>query len=229
MKIRAIITGATGMVGEGVMLECLQSPEVEQVLVINRKPCGVSHPKLKEIIHQDFFNFEPIREQVTGYNACYFCLGVSSVGMDKDTYYRLTYTLTMHVAEVLSDQNKGMTFCYVSGGGTDTEERSSMHWARTKGKTENDLRNLPFKASYALRPGFIKKLPGQKFAHSFYRYIGWMFPIGRILYPKGFCTMKELAHAMMQVTVDGYRTRVLEGTDIIKAGKEHMGNWEIKN
>lgn len=219
MKIRAIITGATGMVGEGVLLECLQSPDVESVLVINRKPCGVSHAKLKEIIHQDFLNIAPIRSQLSGYNACYFCLGVSSVGIDKETYYRLTYTLTMHIAGVLSELNKDMTFCYVSGGGTDSTEKGRMHWARVKGKTENDLMKLPFKAVYAFRPGFIKKIDGQQNVHPFYKYINWMFPVGRLVYPRGFCTMKELAGAMMRVTLEGYKVKVLEGKDIIAAGK----------
>src|SRR3978361_2019517 len=110
-KIRAIVTGATGMVGEGVLIECLQHPQVEAVLVINRKPCGVTHSKLKEIIHQDFFDFSSIEDQLSGYHACFFCLGVSSVGMKRDTYYKLTYTLTLHVAETLSKLNSGMTFC----------------------------------------------------------------------------------------------------------------------
>jgi hypothetical protein len=219
MKIKAIITGATGMVGEGVLLESLRNPDVESVLVINRKPCGVTHPKLKEIIHQDFFDITPIKDQLRGYNACYFCLGVSSVGMDKDTYYKMTYVLTMHVAGILSELNKDMTFCYVSGGGTDTTEKGKLHWARVKGKTENDLMKLPFKAVYAFRPGFIKKVDGQRFAHAFYAYIGWIFPIGRRLFPGGFCSMKELAHAMFHVTLNGYKTKILEGRDIIAAGK----------
>ena len=122
-KIRAIITGATGMVGEGVLYECLQNSKVETVLVINRKPCGYSHPKLKEIIHSDFFDFSAIENQLTGYNACYFCLWISSVGVAKDVYYKMTYTLTMHVAETFSKLNNDMTFCYVSGGGTDEHSR----------------------------------------------------------------------------------------------------------
>ncbi|MBW8687013.1 Rossmann-fold NAD(P)-binding domain-containing protein [Chitinophaga rhizophila] len=219
MKINAIITGSTGMVGEGVLLECLASDKVASVLVINRKPCGVVHSKLKEIIHRDFEDIEPIRSQLAGYNACYFCLGVSSVGMNKDTYYRLTYTLTMHVAGVLSEENPDMTFCYVSGGGTDTSESGRLHWARVKGKTENDLMQLPFKAVYAFRPGFIRKVEGQRHVHAFYKYINWMFPLGRRLFPGGFCTMKELAQAMIHVTLQGYARQVLEGKDIIAAGR----------
>lgn len=219
MKIRAIITGTTGMVGEGVLHECLLSPDVEAVLVINRRPCGVTHPKLKEIIHADFFDFGPIRDQLSGYNACYFCLGVSSVGMDKETYYKMTYTLTMHVAETLSQLNRDMTFCYVSGAGTDSSEKGRSNWARVKGKTENDLMKLPFKAVFAFRPGFIKPIKGLKYIHPFYKYINWMFPIGRALYSAGFAKMEEIGHAMMNVTLNGYSKKVVDGKDIIALGK----------
>lgn len=214
-KIRVIITGSTGMVGEGVLHVCLQQPAVEAVLVINRKPCGVTHPKLKEIIHADFYNFSTIKGQLAGYNACFFCLGVSSVGMKEPQYFRATYTLTMHVAETLSRLNNDMTFCYISGAGTDSTENGRMMWARVKGKTENDLMKLPFKAVYALRPGFIQSFKGLQHAHSFYKYISWLFPLGRRLYPKGFCTMEELALSMIHLAQHGYSKKVLEGTDII--------------
>jgi uncharacterized protein YbjT (DUF2867 family) len=153
--LRAIITGATGMVGEGVLHECLQHPAVEAVLVINRKPCGVVHPKLKEIIHPDFFDLSGIQQQLKGYNACFFCLGVSSIGMKEPEYHRLTYTLTLNFAETLSKLNRDTTFCYVSGGGTDSSEKGRSMWARVKGKTENDLMKLPFKQVFAFRPGYM--------------------------------------------------------------------------
>ncbi len=214
-KIRVIITGTTGMVGEGVLHECLLHPDVEAVLIINRKSLGISHPKLKEIIHEDFYNIAPIEAALTGYNACFFCLGVSSVGMKEDTYYKVTYTLTMHVAGVLSRVNNGMTFCYVSGAGTDGTEKGKISWARVKGKTENDLAKLPFKMVYAFRPGFIQPTKGLTKTHNFYKYINWLFPIGRALYPKGFCTMKELGTAMINILQKGYTTTVIEGKDII--------------
>ena len=132
MNIRAIVTGATGMVGEGILMECLQHPDVTSVLVINRRPCGVVHPKLKEIIHSDFFNINPVAAELKGYNACFFCLGVSSVGMKEKEYTHLTYDLTLHVAGVLAAQNPDMTFCYVSGAGTDsTEELFEYRYWRT--------------------------------------------------------------------------------------------------
>jgi uncharacterized protein YbjT (DUF2867 family) len=216
--IKAIVTGATGMVGEGVMYECLQSPDVEQVLVINRKASGVSHPKLKEIIHADFFDLSAIRDMLTGYNACFFCLGVTSVGKKADEYYKLTYTLTMNVAETLVKLNPDMTFCYISGAGTDSKEKGTG-WAAVKGKTENDLMKLPFKQVYALRPGFIKPIEGLSNTHSYYKYINWLFPIGRALYPNGFCTLKELAAAMIHIVNQPYPKKVIEGKDIIALAK----------
>lgn len=214
-NIRVIITGTTGMVGEGVLHECLQHPDVEAVLIINRKSLGITHPKLKELIHEDFYNLAPIEAALTSYNACFFCLGVSSVGMKEDAYYKVTYTLTMHVAGVMSRINKGMTFCYVSGAGTDGTEKGKISWARVKGKTENDLAKLPFKKVYAFRPGFIQPTKGLTKTHNFYKYINWLFPIGRALYPKGFCTMKELGTAMINIVQKGYTTTVIEGKDII--------------
>lgn len=213
-----IITGATGMVGEGVLMQCLNSPEIDTVLVINRKPCGYNHPKLKEIIHPDFFDFSQIENQLSGYNACFFCLGITSVGVNNDIYYKMTYTLTMHVAETLSKLNEGMTFCYVSGGGTN--ENGRLKWAQVKGKTEHDLMKLPFGQVFNFRPGFIKPLPGQKYAHKFYKYINWLFPIGRAVYPDGFCTMAELGNAMINTLNHNGERRILEGKNIIALSKE---------
>ncbi|QIL39117.1 NAD-dependent epimerase/dehydratase family protein [Pedobacter sp. HDW13] len=213
-----IITGATGMVGEGVLMRCLESDQIDTILVINRKPCGYAHPKLKEIIHADFLDFSAIENQLSGYNACFFCLGISSVGVDADVYYKMTYTLTMHVAETLSKLNNNMTFCYVSGGGTN--ENGRLKWAQVKGKTENDLMKLPFDQVFNFRPGFIKPLPGQKYAHKFYKYINWMFPIGRALYASGFCTMAELSNAMIHTLNHQNERRILEGKDIIAMAKE---------
>ena len=220
-KIRAIITGTTGMVGEGVLHECLQHPQVEAVLVINRKPGGVQHPKLKEIIHQDFFDFSPIKDQLSGYNACYFCLGVSSIGLKEDAYFKMTHTLTLHVAETLSKLNKDMTFCYISGAGTDSSEKGRSMWARVKGKTENDLMKLPFKQVFAFRPGFMKPTAGLKNALRFYRYINWMYPIGRALFPNAFCTLKDVGLAMINITITGYEKKVVEVKDIVTLANDH--------
>lgn len=219
-KIRAILTGATGMVGEGVLHECLQHPLVAAVLVINRKPCGIIHSKLKEIIHQDFFNLSAIENQLSGYNACFFCLGISSVGVKEDVYYKMTYTLTMHVASTLSKLNKDMAFCYISGAGTDSSEKGRSMWARVKGKTENDLMKLPYKQVFNFRPGFMKPTPGLKNTLKIYRYLTWLYPIGRALKPGGFCTLKELGIAMINAADKGYQKKIIEGKDIILLAKD---------
>lgn len=219
MKIRAIITGATGMVGEGVLLECLNHPDVEAVLVINRKPGGVSHPKLKEAIHKDFFHLAPIEPQLTGYNACYFCLGVSSVGISKEEYKRITYDLTINVGELLAKLDPDTTFCYVTGAGTDSSEKGRIAWARVKGATENTLMRL-FKKSYMFRPGFMKATPGQKNVKSYYKYFAWLYPIGRVLYPSGFCTLEEVGQAMINVTLKGYSKQIIDVKDIVKLAKD---------
>ncbi|GAB3723028.1 Rossmann-fold NAD(P)-binding domain-containing protein [Spirosoma lituiforme] len=218
MKIRAIITGATGMVGEGVLHECLLHPDVEHVLVINRKPGGVTHPKLKEIILNDFFDLSPIESELGGYNTCFFCLGVSSVGMGDDEYRHLTYDLTMNVARLLSKLNPDMTFTYVSGAGTDSTEAGRLAWARVKGATENALMQL-FRNAYMFRPGFMKPTPGLKNVKTYYKFIAWLYPIGRALYPAGFSTLQELALAMIKSASIGYEKKVLEVNDIVMLAK----------
>jgi uncharacterized protein YbjT (DUF2867 family) len=218
MKIKTIITGSTGMVGEGLLLECLNHPDVEQVLVINRKPGGVSHPKLREIVHIDFFNLAPIEQQLIGFDGCFFCLGVSSVGMSKEEYRRITYELTLNVAQLLARLNPEMTFCYVSGAGTDTSEQGRVAWARVKGATENALIRL-FKRAYMFRPGFMKATPGQKNLKSYYKLLAWLYPIGRALYPAGFCTLQEVGRAMIRVVSNGYPKQILEVKDIVALAK----------
>jgi nucleoside-diphosphate-sugar epimerase len=215
-KVRAIVTGATGMVGEGVLHECLLHPEVEAVLLINRKPCGVSHPKLKEIIHFDFFDLTSLESQLAGYNACFFCLGVSSIGMKEPEYTRNSYMLTMNVAGTLCRLNPEMTFCYVSGAGTDGSEKGRIMWARVKGKTENDLAKLPFKASYAFRPAFMLPTKGLKNTLSFYKYVNWLYPIVHPLFPGSFGTLKELGLAMINCVRIGSEKRVLDTKDIAR-------------
>jgi hypothetical protein len=220
MKLKAILTGATGMVGEGVLHECLQHDDVEQVLVVGRKSCGVTHPKLKEIIHPDFYDLSAIEDKLTEYNACFFCLGVSSVGMKEAEFYKPTYTLTMHFATTLSKHNSDMTFCYISGAGTDSTEKGRTMWARVKGKTENDLIKLPFKKVYNFRPGIIKPTKGLKNTLSFYKYLGWLIPIIKLISPKYISTLKELGVAMINATTNGYEKQVLEVKDIVALSKK---------
>jgi uncharacterized protein YbjT (DUF2867 family) len=215
MNIKAIITGATGMVGEGVLLECLNHPDVEQVLVINRTPGRVSHSKLRELIHTDFFELAPIESQLIGYNACFFCLGVSSAGMSKEEYKHITYDLALNVGQLLAKLNPEMTFCYVTGAGTDSSEQGRIAWARVKGATENALMRL-FKQSYMFRPGFMKASSGQRNVKSYYKYLAWLYPIGRALYPAGFCTLQEVGRAMINAVSKGYPKQILEVKDIVK-------------
>jgi hypothetical protein len=214
MKIRAIITGVTGMVGEGVLHESLNDAEVESVLVINRRPCGVTHPKLKEIIHADFHNFSSIESQLSNYNACFFCLGVSSVGMKEPEYTKKTYDLTMHVAATLVRLNPGLTFCYISGAGTDSSEKGKSMWARVKGKTENDLMKLPFKKAYMFRPGIIEPTKGLKNTLKFYSYLGWLLPVIRTISPNFISTLRDIGVAMIHAVTKGYPKTVLEVPDI---------------
>jgi len=215
MTIKTIITGATGMVGEGVLLECLNHPDVEQVLVINRRPGGMSHPKLREIIHADYFELASIEQHLVGYDACFFCLGVSSVGLDQAEYRHVTYDLTLNVAQTLAKANSGMTFCYVTGAGTDSSEKGRVAWARVKGAAENALIRL-FRKSYMFRPGFMKATPGQKNIKSYYTWIAWLYPIGRVLYPSGFCTLQEVGRAMINAANKGYPKQILEVRDIVQ-------------
>ena len=220
IKIKAIITGATGMVGEGVLHECLHNPDVQSVLVINRKSCGVGHPKLKEIIHTDFYNLSSIESQMSGYNACFFCAGVSSVGMKEPEYTKVTYDLTMNFARTLSRLNPDLTFCYVSGAGTDGTENGKMMWARVKGKTENELMQLPFRKAYNYRPPFMLPTKGLKNVLPYYKYVTWLYPVARPLFPKYFITLKELGLAMIHSVLYGFGKKVLEAEDIVELSRK---------
>ena len=213
MTINAIITGASGMVGEGVLYECLQHKDVEKILVIGRRSCGYSHPKLKEIVHADMYNLSSIEDQLEDYNACFFCLGMSSVGVKEPEFTKVTYNLTMHFATTLSKLNPEMTFCYISGRGTN--ENGKMMWQRVKGKTESDLLKLPFRQAYNFRPGIIKPTKGLKNVLSLYKWMGWMLPIINTISPGSVVTLKQIGDAMINVTQRGYEKKILEVKDII--------------
>ena len=218
-KINVIITGATGMVGEGALHECLQHESIESVLVIGRKSCAVTHPKLKEIIHADFFDLSTIAENFKGYNACFFCLGVSSLGMNEMNYKKLTHTLTMHFAATFLQQNQGSSFCYISGAATDSTEKGKLMWARVKGKTENDLMKMNFKQAFNFRPAFIVPTKGLKNTLRLYKIFGWLIPVIELFSKKYICTLKELATAMINAVTIGYEKQVLEVTDIVTLSK----------
>jgi len=213
-KINAVVFGATGMVGEGVLHKTLEHPEVESVLVIVRKPTNVSDPKLKEIIHKDFYDFSSIEGHFKGYNACFFCLGVSSIGMNEKDYTKVTYELTMNAAKMLAKYNPDMTFCYVSGQGTDNTEKGRLMWARVKGKTENDLSTLPFKAVYAFRPGFINPIRGLKHAYGISKVISLIYPLLKKTLLNYACELEDIGIAMIQTAKTGYEKKILENKDI---------------
>jgi hypothetical protein len=223
--MKVIITGTTGMVGEGVLHVALNHPSITDVLIVNRKSIGITHPKLKEIIHADFFNLDPIAEQFSGYDATLFCLGVSSVGMNEEKYFQLTHTLTMHFASAVLKYSPNSTFSYISGVGTDSSEKGRSMWARVKGKTENNLMSLtsavpPFKAVYCFRPGYLHPINGMKHTHPYYKYIGWMYPFFKVVLSKYTTTLEELALAMINVSLGGYDKKIVEVSDILILSKK---------
>ncbi len=217
-KIKAIVFGSTGMVGEGVLHKCLKHPEVESVLVINRRPCGVQHEKLKEIIHKDFHDFSSIENQLTGYDAAYFCLGISSLGKKEEEYTKVTYDLTMHIANTLYKINPDMTFTYVSGEGTTGNENAKTMWVRVKSKTENDLLKL-FKNAYMFRPGYIQPIKGLNNAYKIYKVLAPLYPVWKTLFPKYVCTLEDLGQSMINCALLGYNQQILSNMDISKSAK----------
>ncbi len=213
--MKLILTGATGMVGEGVLNECLLNAKVESVLVIGRKACGIKHQKLKEILISDFFNLSAIENQLQGYEACFFCLGVSSVGMNEQEYTKLSHGLTLHFANTLASINSDTCFCYISGAATDSTEKGNTMWARVKGKTENDLLKL-FNRAYMFRPGYMQPTKGMKNTLTYYKYLKWMYPALRLLFPAFVSTLSELGLAMINSVSVGYPKKILEVKDIVK-------------
>lgn len=218
--MRVIIFGASGMVGQGVMRECLLDPEVTAVLSIVRRSTGQQHPKLREIVHQDFLDFSSLESDLSGYDACFFCLGVSSAGMSESNYRRVTYDITLAAAQTLAKLNSNMTFIYVSGAGTDSSERGRIMWARVKGQTENALLRLPFKAVFMFRPAVIVPLHGITSRTRLYRIsyavLGPLLPLMERLMPKYVTTTEKLGRAMLIAAKRGASKPVLENSDINK-------------
>ncbi|WP_131539116.1 NAD-dependent epimerase/dehydratase family protein [Pedobacter nototheniae] len=212
MEIKVIITGATGLVGEGVLLECLEHPSVVEVLMVNRKPHLLKHPKLKECLISDFLNLEEYSEQLTGYNACFYCAGISSNGLNEKTYSYITYDITLHFAQKILNLNPEIIFSFISGSHTDAE--SKVMWAKVKGKTENALMELPFKKEYNFRPGIMKPTPGQKNIKGFYKIINNLYPLIHFIFPKQSSTMKQVGLAMINSLLKGYPKQILEISDI---------------
>jgi uncharacterized protein YbjT (DUF2867 family) len=216
--MKVLLFGATGMVGQGVLRECLFDPGVQQILSIVRTPTNQQNPKLRELIHTDFFDYSTIEPELTGLDACFFCLGVSSAGMDEAKYKHLTYDLTLAAAATLVRLNPQMTFLYVSGAGTDSTERGRSMWARVKGKTENDLLKLSFRAAYMFRPGVIQPLHGirskTKLYQTFYTVLNPILPLLKSAFPQLITTTEQLGRAMLYVAKHGFPKPLLESKDI---------------
>jgi hypothetical protein len=207
------------MVGKGVLLEALDDPRVERVLLVSRQHVDVSHPKISEVLHKDFFDFSPLRDRFADLDACFFCLGVTSIGISESEYHHLTYDLTMAAATTIADVTAGrVTFCYVTGEGTDSSERGRRAWARVKGKTENALLRLPFKAAYMFRPGYIQPLRGIRsktwWYQAVYTGIGALYPVLRRVAPRYVTTTENIGKAMLRVAADGYAKAILASPEI---------------
>lgn len=219
--MKVILFGATGMVGAGVLNECLRDDRVKSVLAVVRSPMRVKHKKLHELIRKDFFDYSDAKETFRGADACFFCLGVTAVGKTEDEYHRLTYVITLAAARTMVDVNPGMTFCYVSGQGTDSSEKGRVMWARVKGKTENALLALPLKA-YMFRPGYIQPLGGitskTRVYRAFYTVMAPLYPLLKRLTPNLITTNETVGRAMIAVALSGYDSSVLEVRDINKVG-----------
>jgi uncharacterized protein YbjT (DUF2867 family) len=215
--MRVLLFGATGMVGQGVLRECLLDADVESIVAVGRSASGQHDPKLRDLVHDDFLDFSRIEDRLAGFDACFFCLGVSSGGMSEESYQRVTFGFTLAAARTLAPLNPKMTFIYVSGAGTDSSERGRSMWARVKGKTENELLRLPFHA-YLFRPGLIVPLHGiqskTKLYRLFYMILGPLLPLLNGRFPKYVTTTEQIGRAMLRVARSGWPKRVLETVDI---------------
>lgn len=211
--MKVIITGTTGMVGEGVLLECLQNPIVTEVLSVSRKHNGITHPKLKEYLVPSFLELNASDPNLQGYDACFFCAGISSIGLSSEEYTRITYDTTLAFANALLPSPQ-LSFIYVSGSGTDSSEKGKLAWARVKGKTENDLLNLPFKQVFAFRPAALIASPKQFHLPKIYKYASWLFPVIKFISPNYISTLQQLGRAMINASLNGYAKNILEVKDI---------------
>ena len=216
--MRVVLFGATGMLGSGTLIECLHNPDVEAVLVVGRRSCGVEHEKLRELIMEDMFDYSPVSDQLTGYDACFFCLGISSARMSEDAYHRITYELTLNAAQALLEANPGMTFCHVSGTGADSSEQGPMMWARVKGMIENKLIEMDFGSTWIFRPGFIQPVKGVRSRTAVYNVV---YALAKPLYlvlsrltQRSLTTTEMLGRAMIRAARDGAPKTILHNPDI---------------
>lgn len=220
--MNVIITGTTGMVGEGMLLDCLASPQITSVLSVSRKPTGLSHPKLTEYIVPDFLALAENDPRLMGYDACFYCAGGGSAGMSAEDYKRINYDTPITFAKAVHP-NPGMRFVYVSGGGTDSSEKGWQRWARVKGKTENDLMKMPFNQVFGFRIGFISGTDGQRHILAGYRYVSWLFPVIQRVLPQLINTRHQIALAMIEVARHGFEKNVVQVADITRLAARSGG------
>jgi uncharacterized protein YbjT (DUF2867 family) len=217
--MRILLMGATGMVGQGVLRECLLADDVEKVLALGRTPLQAKHPKLESLVHKNLYDYSSIRESLRGYDACFFCLGISAAGLKEADYERMTHDLTLAAAKIFCEENPNMTFIYVSGAGTDSSEQGRVMWARIKGKTENALLKLPFKGAYMFRPAIIRPMYGVQSKTTLYRlFYALSAPIMPILTllvsAKYMTTTERVGRAMLKVAREGYANPLVENAEI---------------
>jgi uncharacterized protein YbjT (DUF2867 family) len=212
--MKVIVTGTTGMVGEGVLLTCLKNPGVTTVLSVSRRSSGIKHPKLQECLVSDFSKLDAVEEQLRGYDACFYCAGISSVGMSEEDYTRITYDTAVHFATVVQRLNPGMVLTHISGAHTDGTEQSKVMWARVKGRAENAMMRLPFRGVYNFRPGFMSPVRGQQHIKTLFRVMLVLTPVFRLLFPSQMLTLDEVGRAMINAVAKGYDKQVLEIADI---------------
>jgi len=205
--MKVILFGASGMVGQGVLRECLLADDVTQVLAVGRRPLGPAQPRLRELLREDFLDYADAEAELRGYDACFFCLGVSSLGLDEAEYTRVTYDYALAAARVLARLNPSMVFVFVSGAGTDASEQGKRMWARVKGRTENALRALPFRAVYLFRPGAIRPVHGvrskTRWTQRFYNWTGPLTALARALFPRQVASTESIGRAMLEVVRHG--------------------------
>jgi len=216
--MKVIITGTTGMIGEGVLLACLDNAHITEILSVSRKPTNKSHPKLKEMIVADFLSLKENEAELQGYNTCFFCAGISSIGKSEEEFTKIAHDTTLNFARAFgADKNK--TFIYVSGTGTDSSEKGKLMWARVKGRTENELFKMPFKQAFGYRIGFVKPYKGQVHVLKLYTYMSWLFPLIETFFASAINTMEELAKSMIYISENRYDKNVMLVKDIQKTSK----------
>jgi uncharacterized protein YbjT (DUF2867 family) len=225
--MNVLILGASGMVGQGVLRECLLDGGVARVVVLGRTPTGQAHPKLREVVQADLLDLSTVEDQLTGLDACFYCVGASAAGLTEEEYTRINHTMTLVVAETLARLDPDLTFVYVSGAGTDSTERGRVMWARVKGRTENALLRFPFKAAYMLRPGLIVPMHGVRsktaLYRTFYTVLGPLLPVLKALFPRSIVTTEQVGRVMLRLARSGYSKHVLEANDIADLGQQSAG------